>query len=251
MDSEADPPNQPRVPMCTLAQHMVTANPEKRRSLVKNVLRNHLSEPEQRRWWYQEAKAEIRKFLRRPGTTRQSLLEASNRLRELAARESKESKQATLRASASAVESFAAIADSIRNKKLVPSAGQRDGAYVYFGKVRVSVAPDLLFLDRQSEAVVGGLKIYTSRDNKLNTEALLSAAAILFHYFQEQGEEPRKGACTVLDVFSESFEHAPSGIKRLIHRAEASCEDIEQRWATMYDSVLAELVSKPQRHGQD
>jgi hypothetical protein len=237
--------------MCTLALHMVTANPVKRRSLVKNLLRNHLSEPGKRRWWYTEAKAEIRKFLRRPAATRQSLLDASNRIRDMAAREPQESKQETLRASASAVESFAAIADSIRNRKVVPSAGRREGAHVYFGSVRVSVAPDLLFLDRQSEAVLGGLKIYTSRENKLDTEALLNAAGILFHYFQEQGESPRKGTCTVLDVFSENFEHAPSGIKRLIHRAKASCEEIEEKWASMYDSVLVEVMRKPLRNGRD
>jgi hypothetical protein len=236
---------QPRIPMCKLAEYMVTPSSVRRRSIVKGQLKLLRGDSEKRRWWYQEAKGEIRKFFRNSSATRQSLLDASLELRAMAALEPKDSKKETLRASAAALESFAQIAEKLRNKKVVVSAGRREGASMLCCKVRIGISPDLLLLDRTTESVIGAFKFHASQEFKLNTDALLNSASILYWYLESHEDKPLKALCTVADLFVPAYESAPQGIKRRLKEAEASCEQFALIWHDMYDDVLAEAETEP------
>jgi hypothetical protein len=233
----------PYIPMCKLAEYMVTASSVRRRSLVKDQIKNSLEDSRKHRWWYQEARAEIRKFFRNPSSARSHLSAASNRLRDIAAEEQKESKQASLLASARAVEAFSPIAELVKARDVVASAGKRDDAHMRRGNVKIVVAPDILFLERGSEHIVGALKLHASQEFKLNGEALLNAASILFAYLQESGEKPIRRYCTVVDVLTPSFETAPSAIRRRMQAVQAACEEIDGWWNAMYSSIRLEVES--------
>jgi hypothetical protein len=178
-------------------------------------------------------------------TTSHDLLEAASRLRDEAAEVGiKESKRVTLLASARAVEAFAPIADAVRDEGLIASAGKRDNARMYRGNVQIIVAPDLLFLERGTEHVVGALKLHATQEFKLESEALLNAAAILYTYLKECGEKPDHAHCFVVDVFTPAFEAAPQRLQRRMQAVEAACEEIEGWWNAMYDRVRAELAER-------
>lgn len=238
-------PESPVFPMCKLAEYTVTASSTRRRTLVKTQIKQALEDPEKRRWWHNEAKAEIRKFFRVRSTTSRNLLEAASRLRDEAAEAGiKESKRVTLLASARAIEAFAPIAESVRDEGLIASAGKRDNARMYRGKVQIIVAPDLLFLERGTEQVVGALKLHATQEFKLESEALLNAAAVLYTYLKESGEQPDHAHCFVVDVFTPAFEAAPQRLQRRMQAVEAACEEIEGWWNAMYDRVRAELEER-------
>jgi hypothetical protein len=119
------------------------------------------------------------------------------------------------------------------------------------GNVKIIVAPDMLFLERGSEDVVGALKLHASQEFKLNREALLNAASILFTYLEENGDRPTRGNCIVVDIFTPDFERAPAGTGRRMRAVSAACEEIEGWWNAMYESVRQKLrrtlgsVSRP------
>jgi hypothetical protein len=103
--------------MCKLAEYMVSASSVRRRALVKRQIKQTLEDADKHRWWYQEARADIRKFFRDPTATKSQLSAASNRLRDSAAVELKESTRRSLLASARAIEAFAPIADSVKARR--------------------------------------------------------------------------------------------------------------------------------------
>jgi hypothetical protein len=232
----------PVFPMCKLAEYTITASSPRRRSLVRNQLKLALDQSDKRLWWHTEARGEIRKFFRTRSMTSDDLLIAASRLRDEAVNANiKESKHATLVASARAIEAFAPISELVRDKDLIVSAGRRDNAWIHRGNVRVVVAPDLLFLERGTEHVVGALKLHATQEFKLGPEALTNAAAILFTYLQEAGERPQHAHCIVVDVFSPAFEEAPQRLQRRMQAVEAACEEIDALWHAMYDRVKAEI----------
>jgi hypothetical protein len=237
----------PVFPMCKLAEYTVTAGSVRRRSLVRTQIRQTLADPEKRRWWHVEAKTEIRKFFRSPAGSRHDLTKAANRLRDMAAGEDRKSKKDTLLASARALEAFAPIAEASRNKGVVVSPGKRDGAHIRRGSVKIIVSPDLLFLERGSEHVVGALKLHASQEFKLTSDALINAAAILFSYLEEHGEKPVKEHCTVVDLFTPAFESAPAGMKKRMQAVDAACEEIDGWWNAMFDRIKAEVEAKRKR----
>jgi hypothetical protein len=235
----------PMFPMCKLAEYTVTASSTRRRSLVKTQIKQALEDSEKRRWWHVEAKAEIRKFFRQRSLAAEDLLASARRLRDEAAQQGiKESKQQTLLASARAIEAFAPIAESVRDEGVVASAGRRESARMQRGTVDIIVAPDLVFLERGTEHVVGALKLHATQEFKLDNEALLNAAAILYSYLKECGEKPDHAHCVVVDVFTPSFEVAPQRLQRRMHAVDAACEEIEGWWSAMCDRVSAEVQER-------
>src|SRR5690349_1228626 len=141
----------PIFPMCKLAEYTVSASSTRRRSLVRAQIKQALDESEKRRWWYQDARAEIRKFIRVPGMRRQDLVAAAGRLRDSAATEIKKSAADSFLASARAIEAFLPVAESVRSAKVIAAAGKRGDARLQRCGVQIVVAPDLLFLERGSE----------------------------------------------------------------------------------------------------
>ncbi|WP_291163173.1 hypothetical protein [Gemmatimonas sp. UBA7669] len=237
----------PVFPMCKVAEYSVSASSTRRRSLVRAQIKQVLDDSEKRRWWYVEAKTEIRKYLRLPLSTRRDLTAGANRLRDSAASEAKKSKQDSLLGSARAIEAFAPIADSVRSDKVIASAGQREGARIQRGNVQIVVAPDLLLLERGTERVVGAIKLHASQEFKLSGEALLNASSILYTYLGEHGDHPVKAHCKVVDLFAPACEAAPASLKRRMQAVEAACQEIEGWWDAMYDEIRLEMEAKHRR----
>lgn len=239
----------PVFPLSKLAEYAGTASSTRRRSLVRGQLRQAVDASDVRRWWYSEARAQIRKFLRTPATTRHDLRRSANQLRDQAADEVKQSKKEALLASARAIEALMPVAESLRSGSAVATAAKRHDAAVHRGNVRIVVAPDILFLERGTEHVVGALKLHASQENRLDSEALLNAACLLFTYLEEHGDRPARQHCIMVDVFTPAFEGAPARMKRRLQALDAACEEIEGWWDSMYDQVLAEAQSRRPQEG--
>jgi len=231
--------------MCKLAEYTVTASSTRRRSLVKTQIKQALDDSEKRRWWHGEAKAEIRRFFGQRSLTRESLLRSAGQLRDDAADGGiKESKRITLLASARAIEAFAPIAEAVRDEGLIASPGRRESAHMQRENVDVIIAPDLLFLERGTEHIVGALKLHAAQEFKLNSDALLNAAAILYTYLKSCGEKPDHAHCVVVDVFTPAYEVAPQRLQRRMQTVDAACEEIDGWWKAMYERVLAEVEER-------
>jgi len=237
-------PASPIFPICKLAEYTISASSTRRRSLVRTQIKQALNDSEKRRWWYHDARAEIRKFIRAPGMTRHDLVAAANRLRDSAAREVKKSVCDDLLAPARAIEAFLPVADSVRSGKVIAAAGKREGARIRRCGVQIIVAPDLLLLERGSEDVVGAIKLHASQEFKLGSEALRNAASILYAYLQESGDRPNSTHCTVVDLFTPAFECAPARLRRRMEAVDAACEEIYSWWVSMYDRVRADVEAK-------
>lgn len=230
--------------MCKLAEYTATANSSRRRSIIRAQVKQALKDDENRHWWHNEAKHEVRKWLRTPGGGRSHLLQASNRLRDQAAEEAKKSKQDNLRASARAIEAFLPISAEVRDSTVVWSAGRRERAHLIRCGVRIIVAPDLLLLEPGSELVVGAVKLHASQEHKLNSEALLNAATMLFTYLGEHGDAPKREKCTVVDLFEPAFQSTPRGIVKRMRAVEDACEEIENSWQPMVARFREELAAR-------
>jgi hypothetical protein len=113
--------------------------------------------------------------------------------------------------------------------------------------VEIIVSPDLLFLQRGTEDVVGALKLHASQEYRLEREALLNATAILYTYLEECGDKPDKSHCVVVDVFTPAFETAPARLQRRMQAVDAACEEIEGWWTAMYERVREELEARRNR----
>jgi hypothetical protein len=237
----------PTIPVCKLAEYMTAASATRRRSLLRAQIKQALEVQDKKRWWHNEAKAEIRKWIRVPDGTRQDLLRAANRLRDQAASEDRKSKQDNLRASARALEAFAPVAELVRLKGVVPSAGRRDGAHLHRAGVKIVVAPDLLFLEPVSEHTIGALKLHSVQEHKLSSDALLSTACILFAYLKENGDVPKRDRCVAVDLFTPAFETAPAQMKQRMKAVEAACEEIEASWQPMVVRLREELAARRRR----
>lgn len=238
----------PRIPMCKLAEYCVTPSAVRRRSLVRAQIKNELGGPH--RWWYSEARAAIKRFFADPDAHRSSLKESANELRDLAAAEADDERRKGMLASARALEAFAPIADAVRVRNVVATPVRRDDGRIRRGAVKVIVAPDILFLEKGTERVVGGIQLHASQSHSLDAAALQIAAAILHAYFVEHGEHPKRDLCRVVDLFVPSFEATPRALARRMELVNASCDEIEQWWAAMYESVKAEVAAAAARRAR-
>jgi hypothetical protein len=110
-------------------------------------------------------------------------------------------------------------------------ASQRPRPLVMNGVV-ISVRPELLVVDDAGQ-VVGGLKLYLSKNDVLTEERGRYAGAVL-HYSLDQlrGPEGRVDyrRCLVLDVFSRAIHPAPRTYLRRRQDIDAACAEISALW---------------------
>jgi hypothetical protein len=235
----------PSIPICKLAEYSVSASPTRRRSIVREQLKQALGG--QHRWWHRDARAAIRRFLADPDATRYMLRDAGNRLRDRAAREPDEERIKELLASARAIEAFTPIAEDARVSNIVASPGKRDDGRITIRGVSVIVAPDILFLEKRTEIVIGAMKLHTVQSNSLDRDGLQTAASILYSYLVEHGERPRPQFCRVVDVFSSTWEATPRARLRRMKAVQASCDEIKHWWEAMFEEVQVEVERSIER----
>jgi len=237
----------PHIPVAKLAEYCSTASSVRRRAIVRSQLENEFSSAH--RWWHTDARTAVRRFLATPQAPRASLREAANGVRDRASHEPDAEHVKELLGSARAIEAFAMVADQARVADVIVVAKRPDDGRIHRAGVAIAVAPDVLFLEKATELVVGALKLHISQTYPLGTEALETAATILYSYLCEHGVRPQRKLCRVVDVFSSTVASAPTAVIRRMDAVEAACEEIEQRWYAMYDQVKEKVERAALRRG--
>lgn len=230
-----DPRNSPRFSVNKIAEYML-ATPRRRRSLIIDQIKH----PTVKVITYEDARRVLVRFFGDPGRGARQLLESASLLRDRAAVSDDEHRNKCLLASARAVEAFAPIAERIRIAGVLTVPGPRRNADVTMGGVRIVVTPDVCFLERGTERRIGALKFHFPRTTTLDPDALRYVAALVFHYLKEQRDSPQRRMCIAVDVFSERYESAPRSMTDRLKNVEAACEEIAERWPSLYDSLVSQ-----------
>lgn len=135
------------------------------------------------------------------------------------------------RASADAIEQFLEIADKIDLDGLVvESIPENQRAVLELSGVDVSIRPDAIFRDMESNEIKGLLKLHFPRENHLNDTAkhIATALRVYGENLENANINPKK--CYVIDVFDSSVTVAPKTFKKNIKELEAACDEIRMRW---------------------
>lgn len=104
---------------------------------------------------------------------------------------------------------------------------------VYIKGLKISICPDIILRKGNK---VGCIKIHVIKTEKqrLEPEASLAVSTLLHQYvcssIIDEDEKVDAKACISIDCFSNTYETAPSAIKRRMGNIEAACEEIVLRW---------------------
>ncbi|MFD2602830.1 hypothetical protein [Flavobacterium suzhouense] len=99
--------------------------------------------------------------------------------------------------------------------------------------LKVSISPDIILRKGNK---VGCIKIHIikTESQRLDTEAGLAVSTLLHQYIGsniiDEDEKVDPKTCISFDCFNNSYETAPSAIKRRMGNIEAACEEIVLRW---------------------
>jgi hypothetical protein len=138
---------------------------------------------------------------------------------------------------ARAVEAFMPIAYDARVRGLIATLGRGRGDDIEMGGVRVTVNPDIHYIEPGTERRVGAAKFHFARTEPLTVEALQYVSSLLLHFVKRKGDTPRGKACLAVDVFSGVTEAAPKTSRTRIRNLEAACQEIAERWPALYAQV--------------
>lgn len=232
---------EPRISVNKLAEYVVTQSPRRRRTIITDQIKPSPYVTSR----YEDARRVLAQHLSEPSRERKQLLRMGAVLRDRAAELSADDdRRKSLLASARAVEAFADIADRLKVKNAIATTGARRNADLVVAGVRVVVCPDVAFLERGTERRVGGAKFHFPVANRLTTEALRYAAAMLYAHHEHRGDSPRRDACIAVDVMAGEFESAPRAMKERMKNVEAACQEIAERWPLLYESLRRQSASE-------
>lgn len=128
--------------------------------------------------------------------------------------------------------------------------------------VDVSICPDLVLRKKKGKAdLVGAVKYHISKNAKPDPKAQEIVAMLLHDYVDDKlsvgSEVTFKKMCVSLDLFTHTFEIAPTSTVRLMDKVEAACEEIVDRWPSITPpkSMIAStaealLVARPGTSGR-
>jgi hypothetical protein len=212
-----------------LAQYM-TANAGRR----ERILRDQKYPPTFQVTWYHEATRAITRYLLDPDRETDILTVAEERLDQQPADGDNERQR--LNDNATAIRSFAACCEDITFDAMTAQRPPQDSQLVIEG-VTVSVRPDVILGgSHRGHESLGGVKIYLSKNERLDEDSASAVGALLHRYVSGQafdGENCNVRHCTVVDVFGRTCASAPRAITRRQREIDAACREIAQRWATV------------------
>lgn len=149
-----------------------------------------------------------------------------------------------LRYSALAVESFAAHAHLLAGANAVAVNTVGKSSSITLGALRVSVTPDVTFLEKGTEHRVGGIRLNASRSALLRDDGLQYVATAVVLLLESTAELPRRRLCMAADMFEGTVVDAPRAIKtRKKDLTDASAE-IVSRWPDLYEEACAKWLAK-------
>lgn len=222
----------PRISANKLAEYM-QASPRRRKTIIVDQIKPATAVVIR----YSDANHALVRFYRDPARTGKNLLVSAADLRDRAATHPDDYASKCLIASARALEAFAPLADRIRPRGLLAVASSTRNSDLVLSGVRVVVAPDVSLIEPGTELRVGAFKFHFPRTSTLRPESLQYVATLLHANLEAAGDAPKKAHCVGVDVFSEKFEPAPRALKERMKNLEAACEEIAERWPTLYDAL--------------
>lgn len=218
--------SKPKISVNKLGEYL-TASPARRRRIVEDQ-RNPKAFVAAR---YSNAREEIVSFLASNMTDEEAMLNAAQKLRsEFGGTEFTENDR---RASADAIEDFLEASENLNIDGLLVQPGQETSQRsMSISGVEITMRPDAILRDPDTEQVVGAIKLHFSKTTPLTKEgAEYVATALRVHLenVEENGKiDPKK--CLVVDVPTGQVVNAPKAHKKKMNDITAACEEIDARW---------------------
>ncbi|MBG3878366.1 hypothetical protein FVW20_15435 [Desulfovibrio oxamicus] len=135
---------------------------------------------------------------------------------------------------ASALRAFLRMSASIPLNGFNPVRGIDNPEKMNISGVDVSVCPEIILLaPSQDNAIVGGVKLYFSKNNPLTEDASEFVGSVLYRYLSEVTSSESAVSyknCTVVDVFAGKCFIAPKTYKRNMNDVAAACAEIYHLW---------------------
>lgn len=138
---------------------------------------------------------------------------------------------------AEALESFLEAYEKIDFNGLVLQRESNQCPKLRCGATDISVRPEIIAAGNyRNLPIVGGLKLYFSKDNRLDDNSSKYITAVLFKYLEDHRSSkgsPNRSFTLVMDVFGGVVYNAPISRSRRFKDIDAACEEIALWWPTL------------------
>ncbi|MCC7054864.1 MAG: hypothetical protein IT355_16450 [Gemmatimonadaceae bacterium] len=241
---EKEPRKAPRFSITRLAEYM-TASASRRRALIQEQINPSTFKVVT----YDAARRAVARAVQNGAASPEELRAAALTLREKSAAVSDtEPHQAEcLKYSALALESFATHAHLLCGDKAIAVSTVGKPASIALGELRVSVAPDVTFLERGTERRVGGIRLNVSRSALLRADGLQYVATAVALLLESQGESPVRRLCLAADMFDGTVVDAPRAMKTRKKDLSDAAAEIVSRWPDLYNEAHARWLLRGSR----
>ena len=217
----------PRMSLSKLGEYLTATMPGRRRSIIK----------EQRKpkdfivARYTKAEQAIKEYYTTHKPNTHQLRQAISSLSDVAQQENWEGQTAEL--CAKALISFLNIAEKVPTNGFAPVEGNNAAPKLQLAGVEISVRPEVLLTDPETDAIVGGIKLYLGKTHPLSDDAMNIVGTVLYRYLAEILSDEAVVVphnCFVVDVFARKIAHAPKTYKRNMQHVRAACNEIATLW---------------------
>jgi len=220
----------PRISINKLTDYL-TANASKRRRIVSEQKHPNTFRVN----WYEPAHTKMCEFLQSSERDEDIIIQEIDRLYALTP--SSDSEEARWNSNAEALDHFLDSYEKLNFQGLELRRESNDCPKLISANVEISVRPEFLATGTyRGEEVCGGLKIYFSKDGRLDDTTSKYTAAVLYRYLQDHRSDlgsVKRGFCMVYDVFGEAVFTAPSSNSRRFQDIDAACQEIFLIWPTL------------------
>jgi len=218
----------PRISLNQLALYL-SASAVRRRS----ILRDQKNPKTFRVAWYEQAQSAISSFILGGCKDEDLILQEIDGLQGAEATSDYEGSRN--RTNAQALECFIDSYDKLDLDGLEIMAGSHDSQKIDVGGVNLSVRPELLLKSiSHSPLYIGAIKLYLSKDHRLDDESGRYISTVLAHFVSEciatANDTVEKRRCLVFDIFGGEVYQAPKATKRRFNEIESACEEIALLW---------------------
>jgi hypothetical protein len=220
-----------------LAEYM-SASATKRRTLIID----QIVSPKAKILNYGYARTAFRRVLANPQRNPPRWFAAANVLRDRAAISTEQYEADCLRLSAHALEAFAPYSERLKLKGVICLANRRRNESIILGEVQISTRPEVSLIEPGTEHRVGAVQFHASKSSPLSIEGLQYVATLLYEFLLQQGDDPIRKFCIATDAFSGGVEIAPRAFKTRLKALQHACEEIAERWPSLYEQQLAKYI---------
>lgn len=221
----------PRISTNKLAEYM-RATPSRRRKIIEQ----QKNPPTYMVTWYADAQSAITKFIL-GGCADESILKNEiNRLNGLTTQN--ETEETRNKTNVDALAAFLNWYEQLDLKGYELTAGPNSQPKLVCSGVEVSVRPEVFIrgTETRNGEFVGCIKLYFSKDSKLDDESGSYVGALLHQYscrHLASGRKVKQKACITIDVFGQQAFVAPKAIVKRSADIDAACKEIEVIWPTL------------------